>query len=163
VKSKSSSRKRQKAKNIKERDLYQKNYIHASEAFLSILLGKDKSSAAILSLKKAAPEITELLTQCSITIAGTGLAILLSVASKMATGTRTRYASTGLLSTSVGIGLFWLSWSVNRLRDTITSIFRSPSSMNLEEDEVSVRIQKNTNEFLFRAVTILAITALKFA
>ncbi|XP_062230719.1 uncharacterized protein LOC133928414 [Phragmites australis] len=162
VKSKSSSKKKQKGKNIKERDLYQKNYIHASEAFLSILLDKDKNSSTILSLKKSGPEITELLAQCSIGIAGTGLAILLSVVCKMATGMRTPFASAGLLSTSVGFGLFWLSWAVNRLRDTIASIFRSPSNMNFE-DEVAVRIQKSTNEVLFTAVTLLAITALKFA
>jgi hypothetical protein len=163
VKSKSSLKKKQKGKNIKERDLYQKNYVHASEAFLSILLDKDKSSSTILSLKKAGPEITELLTQCSITIAGTGLAIILSVVCKMTTGMRTPYAYTRLLSTSVGIGLFWLSWSVNGLRDTIASIFRSPSTMNLDEDEVAVRIQKNKNEIVFKAVTLLAITALKLA
>ncbi|KAL6607856.1 hypothetical protein ACP70R_040919 [Stipagrostis hirtigluma subsp. patula] len=163
VKSKSSSKKKQKGKNIKERDLYQKNYFHASEAFLSILLDKDKSSSTILSLKRAGPEISELLTQCSIGIAGAGLAILLSVVCKMAIGVRTPLASARLLSTSVGFGFFWLSWAVNGLRDTITSIFRSPSDINFEEDEVALRIQKNTNEILFRAMTLLAITALKFA
>ncbi|XP_062179611.1 uncharacterized protein LOC133884274 isoform X1 [Phragmites australis] len=163
VKSKSSSKKKQRGKNIKERDLYQNNYVHASEAFLSILLEKDKSTSTILSLKKAGPEITELLTQCSIGIAGTGLAILLSVVCKMAIGMRTPFAPAPLLSTSVGFGLFWLSWAVNGMRDTITSIFRSPSNMNFEEDEVAVRIQKSMNEILFRAVTLLAITALKFA
>jgi len=162
VKSKSSSKKKQRGKNIKERELYQRNYIHASEAFLSILLDKDKSSSTILSLKKAGPDITELLTQCSIGIAGTGLAVLLSVMCKMATGMRTPFASARLLSTSVGFGLFWLSWAVNGLRDTIASIFRSPSNMNIEEDEVAVRIQKSMNDILFRTVTILAITALKF-
>lgn len=148
---------------MKERDLYQKNYIHASEAFLSILLDKDQNSSTILSLKKAGPEITELLTQCSIGIAGTGLAILLSVVCKMAAGMRAPYATTRLLSTSVGFGFFWLSWAVNGLRDTIASISRSPSNMNLEEDEVALRIQKSKNEIIFRAVTLLAITALKFA
>ncbi|GJN36087.1 hypothetical protein PR202_gb24923 [Eleusine coracana subsp. coracana] len=163
VKSKSSSKKKQRGKNIKERNLYQKNYVHASEAFLSILLDKDRNSSTIISLKKAGPEITELLTQCSIGIAGTGLAILLSVVCKMATGMRTPYASTRLLSTSVGFGFFWLSWAVNRLRDTIVSISRSPGNMNLEEDEVAEKLQKSTNEILFRALTLLAITALKFA
>lgn len=162
VKSKS-LKKKQRGKNIKERDLYQKNYIHASEAFLSILLDKDKSSSTILSLKKAGPEITELLTQCSIGIAGTGLAILLSVMCKMDTGMRTPLASARLLSTSVGFGLFWLSWAVNGLRDTIVNIFRSPSNVNIEEDEVAARLQKSMNEILFRAITLLAITALKFA
>ncbi|CAL4903003.1 unnamed protein product [Urochloa decumbens] len=163
VKSKSSSKKKQRGKNIKERELYQRNYIHASEAFLSILLDKDKSNSTILSLKKAGPEITELLTQCSIGIAGTGLAILLSVMCKMATGMRTPFASARLLSTSVGFGFFWLSWAVNGLRDTIASIFRSPNNMNIEEDEVAVRIQKSMNEIVFRTMTLLAITALKFA
>ncbi|CAN6326653.1 unnamed protein product [Urochloa humidicola] len=163
VKLKSSSKKKHRGKNIKERELYQRNYIHASEAFLSILLDKDKSTSTILSLKKAGPEITELLTQCSIGIAGTGLAILLSVMCKMATGMRTPFASARLLSTSVGFGLFWLSWAVNGLHDTIASVFRSPSNMNIEEDEVAVRIQKSLNEIVFRTMTLLFITALKFA
>lgn len=161
--SKSLSKKKHKVKNIKERDSYQRNYIHASEVILSILLDKDRSSSTILSLKKAGPEITELLTQCSIGIAGTGLAILLSVMCKMSNGTRTPFASARLLSTSVGFGLFWLSWAVNGLRDTIASIFRSRSGMNIEDDEVAVKIEKSVNEILFRALTLLAITALKFA
>ncbi|PWZ43671.1 hypothetical protein Zm00014a_020135 [Zea mays] len=161
--SKSLSKKKHKVKNIKERDSYQRNYIHASEVILSILLDKDRSSSTILSLKKAGPEITELLTQCSIGIAGTGLAILLSVMCKMSNGMRTPFASARLLSTSVGFGLFWLSWAVNGLRDTIASIFRSRSGMNIEDDEVAVKIEKSVNEILFRALTLLAITALKFA
>ncbi|KAF0927987.1 hypothetical protein E2562_037075, partial [Oryza meyeriana var. granulata] len=96
VKSKSSSKKKQKSKNVKERDLYQKNYFHASEAFLSILLDKDKNTSTIQSLKKAGPEISELLTQCSIGIAGTGLAVLLSVVCKMATGMKSPIAATRL-------------------------------------------------------------------
>uniref|UniRef100_A0A0D9WCM8 Uncharacterized protein n=1 Tax=Leersia perrieri TaxID=77586 RepID=A0A0D9WCM8_9ORYZ len=161
--SKSSSKKKQKSKNIKERDLYQKNYFHASEAFLSMLLDKDNSNSTIHSLKKAGPEISELLTKCSIGIAGTGLAVLLSVVCKMATGMKSPIAATRLVNTGVGLGLFWLSWAVNRLRDTITGIFRSPSDMNLNDEEVAVRIQKSMNDILFRAVTILAITAFKFA
>ncbi|KAG8067136.1 hypothetical protein GUJ93_ZPchr0005g14318 [Zizania palustris] len=163
VKSRSLSKKKQKGKNIKERDLHQKNYFHASEAFLSILLDKDRSSSTILSLKKTGPEISELLTQCSIGIAGTGLAVLLSVVCKMAIGMKSPIAATRLVNTGVGLGLFWLSWAVNGLRDTITSIFRGPSDMNLDEEEVAVRIQKSMNDILFRGVTILAITALKFA
>jgi hypothetical protein len=162
-KSKSSSRKKQKSKNIKERDLYPKNYFHASEAFLSMLLDKDNSSSTIHSLKKAGPEISELLTKCSIGIAGTGLAVLLSVVCKMATGMKSPIAATRLVNTGVGLGLFWLSWAVNGLRDTITSIFRSPGDMNLKDEEVAVRIQKSMNDILFRAITILAITAFKFA
>lgn len=162
VKAKSPLKKKQKGKNTNERDMYQNNYFHASEAILSILLDKEKSSSTILSLKKAGPEISELLTQCSIGIAGTGLAVLLSVVCKIATGGRTPFATTRLLNTSVGLGLFWLSSAVNGLRDLITSIFRGPSDTNLE-DEVAVKIQRSTNDILFRAVTLLAITALKFA
>jgi hypothetical protein len=35
--------------------------------------------------------------------------------------------------------------------------------MNLEDDEVAVKIERSVNEILFRALTLLAITALKFA
>ncbi|XBJ07845.1 hypothetical protein VPH35_013298 [Triticum aestivum] len=161
VKAKSPSKKKQKGKTINERDMYQNNYFHASEAFFSILLDKDNSST-ILSLKKAGPEITELLTQCSIGIAGTGLAVLLSVVCKIAIGGRTPFAASRLLHTGVGFGLFWLSHAVNGLRDTITSVFRGPVDTKLE-DEVAVKIQRSMNDILFRAVSLLAITALRFA
>ncbi|KAM3400706.1 hypothetical protein ACQJBY_005513 [Aegilops geniculata] len=162
VKAKSPSKKKQKGKTINERDMYQNNYFHASEAFFSILLDKDRSSSTILSLKKAGPEITELLTQCSIGIAGTGLAVLLSVVCKVAIGGRTPFAATRLLHTGVGFGLFWLSHAVNGLRDTITSVFKGPVDTKLE-DEVAVKIQRSMNDILFRAVSLLAITALRFA
>ncbi|XP_047096345.1 uncharacterized protein LOC124708716 [Lolium rigidum] len=162
VKAKSQSKKKQKGKNINERDMLQKNYFQASEAILSILLDKNKDSLSILSLKKAGPEISELLTQCSIAIAGTGLAVLLSVVCKIAIGGRTPFAATRLLNTGVGFGLFWLSCAVNNLRDTITSIFRGPTDTSME-DEAAVRIQRSVNDILFRAVTLLAVTALKFA
>jgi len=162
VKAKSPLKKKQKGKNINERDMYQNNYFHASEAILSILMDKDRSSSTILSVKKAGPEISELLTQCSIGIAGTGLAVLLSVVCKIAIGGRTPFAATRLLHTGVGFGLFWLSSAVNGLRDTITSIFKGPIDTKLE-DEVTVRIQRSMNDIVFRAVTLLAITALRFA
>uniref|UniRef100_A0ACD5ZHQ3 Uncharacterized protein n=1 Tax=Avena sativa TaxID=4498 RepID=A0ACD5ZHQ3_AVESA len=162
VKAKSPLKKKQKGKNVNERDMYQKNYFHASEAILSILLNKNQNSSTMVSLRKAGPEISELLTQCSIGIAGAGLAVLLSVVCKIAIGGRTPFAATRLLNTGVGFGLFWLSYAVNGLRDTITSIFRGPADTNME-DEAAVRIQRNVNDILFRAVTLLAVAALKFA
>jgi len=162
VKAKSPSKKKQKGKTVNEHDMYQKNYFHASEAILSILLDKNRNSSTMVSLKKAAPEVSELLTQCSIGIAGAGLAVLLSVVCKIAIGGRTPFAATRLLNTGVGFGLFWLSCAVNGLRDTITSIFRGPTDANMEE-EAAVRIQRSVNDILFRAVSLLAVTALKFA
>ncbi|KAM0929308.1 hypothetical protein ACQ4PT_001732 [Festuca glaucescens] len=162
VKAKSQSKKKQKGKNINERDMHQKNYFQASEAILSILLDKNKNSSTIVSLKKAGPEISELLTQCSIGIAGSGLAVLLSVVCKIAIGGRTPFAATRLLNMGVAFGLFWLSCAVTNLRDTIASIFRGPTDTSME-DEAAVRIQRSVNDILFRAVTLLAVTALKFA
>jgi hypothetical protein len=162
VKAKPTLKKKQKGKNINERDMYQKNYFHASEAILSILLDKNKNSSTIVSLKTAGPEISELLTQCSIGIAGAGLAVLLSVVCKVAIGGRTPFAATRLLNTGVGFGFFWLSCAVNGLRDTITSIFKGPADTSMEA-EAAVRIQRSVNDILFRAVTLLAVSALKFA
>ena len=162
MKAKSPSKKKQKGKTVNERDMYQKNYFQASEAIMSILLDKNKSSSTIVSLKRAGPEISELLTQCSIGIAGTGLAILLSVVCKIAIGGRTPFAATRLLNTGVGFGLFWLSRAVNGLRDTITSICKGPTDANMEV-EAAVRIQRSVNDIVFRAVTLLVVAALKFA
>lgn len=157
------SLKKKPAKNgARERDLYEKNYFRACENLLSVVVDKKCGSMAILSLKKSAPEITQLLSQFSAGIAGTGLAIILSVACKTAIG-RMPLSSAKVLSTGLGIGFFCLSWAVNRLRETVSYISRSSNKLKLTEVEIIGMVDRSVNEVLFRALALVAIVLLRFA
>lgn len=153
-------KKKQNRKAGKERDLYHKNYFHACESLLSVILDK-KGKTAGLSLKKSGPEITQLLTHFSAGIAGTGLAVLLSVACKMASGRVT--FSTAFLNTSFGFGLFWLSWAVNGLQDTVSHLSKNSSKLKLKDEEIVGKVERSMKDILFRAAALMAVAVLRFA
>lgn len=126
-----------------------------------MILDKEGKTAS-LSLKKSGPEITQLLTHFSAGIAGTGLAVLLSVACKMANG-RVTFSTARLLNTSFGFGLFWLSWAVNRLRDTIIHFGKNSSKHKLEEEQIAGKVERSMKEILLRAAALMAVAVLRFA
>ncbi|KAL0916390.1 hypothetical protein M5K25_013897 [Dendrobium thyrsiflorum] len=162
MKPKPSSKKKQGKNAARDRDLYQTNYFRACEILLSVIVDKKNNSMVILSLKRSGPEITQLLSQFSAGIAGTGLAILLSVACKTATG-KVLPSSAKVLNTGLGIGFFWLSWAVNRLRESVSYISRSSNKLKLTEEEIIGRVDGSINEVLFRALALVAIVLLRFA
>lgn len=158
VKVKPTQKKNKKA--ARERDLYKKNYLHACESLLSLMVDKRQHrKTAILSLKKSGPKLPELLTQFSVGIAGTGLAVLLSVICKLACG-RVPFCA---FNTGFGFGLFWLSWGVNKLRDTIVSINKNAGKLELKDEDIIQKVDKNLREVYFRAVALLAVAVLRFA
>ncbi|KAJ4955483.1 hypothetical protein NE237_012266 [Protea cynaroides] len=161
-KQKSSPRKRHNKKTGKARDLYKKNYFHACESLLTLILEKRQGKTAILSLKKSGPELPQLLNQFSAGIAGTGLAIIFSVVCKVVGG-RVPFGASKILNTGVGFGLVWLSWALNRFRDTIIYISKNSSKLGSKEDEMMRRVDKSMNQIFFRAATIMAMTVLRFA
>ncbi|XP_031279940.1 uncharacterized protein LOC116138372 [Pistacia vera] len=147
----------------KERDLYRRSYFHACESLLSLMMNKRQNGkTAILSLKKSGPELPELLTHFSAGIAGTGLAVLFSVICKVACG-RVPFCSSKVLNTGLAFGLVWLSWAVNRLRDTVMLISKNGSKMELKEEEIMRRVEKSINEIYFRAATLIAVILLRVA
>lgn len=143
--------------------MYKNNYFHACESLLSLMVNKryDRKTA-ILSLKKSGPELPELLTQFSVGIAGTGLAVLFSVLSKLACG-RVTFGGSKLLSTGFAFGLVWLSWAVNKLRDTIVYVSKNAGKLSLNEEEMMRRVDKSVNSIYFRAATLMAVAVLRFA
>ncbi|XP_042476679.1 uncharacterized protein LOC122058193 isoform X2 [Macadamia integrifolia] len=161
-KQKSSPRKRHNKKSGRGRDLYRKNYLHACEILLTLILEKRRGKNVILSLKKSGPELAELLNQFSAGIAGTGLAVIFSVVCKVVGG-RATFCASKLLNSGIGFGLVWLSWSVNRLRDTIIHISKNSSKLGSKEDQMMRRVDRSMNEIFFRAATIMAVTVLRFA
>ncbi|GFZ04676.1 hypothetical protein Acr_17g0002480 [Actinidia rufa] len=157
------SPKRKSSKKARERDLYGKNYFHACESLLSIMLDKKcNGKTAILSLKKSCPELPDLLMQFSASIAGTGLAVLFSVVYKVAYS-RVPFCASKLLNTGIGFGLVWLSWAVSRLRDTVVYIGKNSGKLNLKEEEMTRKLDRCVNEIYFRAATLMAIAVLRLA
>ncbi|RDX92915.1 hypothetical protein CR513_24892 [Mucuna pruriens] len=158
VKVKPSQKKNKKV--ARERDLFKKNYLHACESLLSLMVDKRQHrKTAILSLKKSGPELPELLTQFSAGIAGTGLAVLLSVICKLACG-RVPFCA---FNTGFGFGLVWLSWSVNKLRDTIVGISKNAGKLALKDEEMIQKVDRSLKEIYFRAAALLAVAVLRLA
>lgn len=156
------SRKKNSRKVSRERDLFKRNYFHACESLLSILVDKRRQGkTAVLSLKKAGPELPELLNQFSAGIAGTGIAVLFSIIYKVACG-RVPFCASKLLSTGFGFGLVWLSWSVNRLRDTVIYIGKNTGKLSSNEDEMVKKVDKSVHEIYLRAATLMAVAMLRF-
>ncbi|XP_030443273.1 uncharacterized protein LOC115665539 isoform X2 [Syzygium oleosum] len=156
------SRKKSSRKVSRERDLFKRNYFHACESLLSILVDKRRQGkTAVLSLKKAGPELPELLNQFSAGIAGTGIAVLFSIICKVACG-RVPLCASKLLSTGFGFGLVWLSCSVNRLRDTVVYIGKNTGKLSSNEDEMVKKVDKSVHEIYFRAATLMAVAMLRF-
>jgi hypothetical protein len=144
IKVKPSPKKKNSRKAGRERDMYKKNYFHACESLLSLMVNKRRHrKGAILSLKKSGPELPELLTQ-------------------LACG-RVLFCASRLSSTGVGFGLVWLSWAVNKLRDTVVYINKNAGKQGLKEEEMVKRVDKSVNEVYFRAAALMAVAVLKFA
>ncbi|KAI4301294.1 hypothetical protein L6164_034586 [Bauhinia variegata] len=147
----------------RERDLYKKNYLHACESLMSLIVDKkQRRKTAFLTLKKSGPELPELLTQFSAGIAGTGLAVLLSVICKVACG-RVPFCASKLLNTGFGFGLVWLSGAVNRLRDTVVDISKNAGKLALKDEEMIQKLDKSINAIYFRAAALLAVALLRLA
>ncbi|KAK3041399.1 hypothetical protein RJ639_000376, partial [Escallonia herrerae] len=162
AKNKPSLKKKNNRKACKERDLYRKNYFQTCESLLSIMVDKNRNGkTAILALKKSGPELPQLLTQCSASIAGTGLALLFSVVLKVGSG-RVPFCASKLLNTGLAFGLVWLSWAVNRLRDTIAYISKN-SGKSLKDEEMMKNVDRSLKEIYFRAGTLMAVVVLRLA
>ncbi|KAK4732160.1 hypothetical protein R3W88_025148 [Solanum pinnatisectum] len=148
---------------VRESEIYRNNYLHACESLLSIIVDKKRhGKTAILSLKKSGPQLPHFLTTFSATIAGTGIAVLFSIACRLACG-RIVFSAPRLLNTGLGLGLIWLSWAVNNLRDTVVVINRSPGKLDMIEDDMMNNLDKNVKEIYFRAATLVAVVVLRLA
>ncbi|KAM7501321.1 hypothetical protein LguiB_000225 [Lonicera macranthoides] len=150
-------------KACKEKDLQRQNYLYACESLLSIIADKNRNGkTAVLALKKSGPELPQLLTQCSASIAGTGLALLFSVVCKVGPG-RVPFCASKLMNTGLGLGLVWLSWAVNRLRDTIVNISKNSGKWGLKEKEIMKNVDTSVKEIVFRVAALMAVMVLRLA
>ncbi|KAJ6841925.1 uncharacterized protein M6B38_303680 [Iris pallida] len=147
----------------RERDMYSKNYFRACESLLNAYLDKKGDRAVILSLKNSGPELAEVLHQLSAGIAGTGLAVLLSVACKSVNGRALSLSSAKLFNVGFGFGLFWLSWAVKRLQDTVGNFCKKSNRGKGWNGEVTItrEVERRVNDVLFRAAALMAVALLR--
>ncbi|KAI3875347.1 hypothetical protein MKX03_027441 [Papaver bracteatum] len=140
-----------------------RNDLQACESLLSLILGKRQGKTAIQSLKNSAPELSQLLTQFSASIAGTGLVVLLYVVFKVFLG-RLPFCTSKMLNTGFGFGLVWLSWAVNQLRESVISISKNPNNkFGLQDVNLMKKVDRSVNEIFFRAAMVMAVAVLKIA
>ena len=163
---KPSPKKQNTKRKAKERDLYKRNHLHAYESLLSLMIGNDHQNkqTTILTLQRSCGELSELLTQFSITAAGTGMAVLFSVVCSIASR-RVPFCANKFFDTGLGFSLVILSWAVNRLREVIVHVNRKANKpcSSLKGDEIMNSVERSIKEVYFRAATVLAVFALRFA
>ena len=145
------------------RDSYSSSSLHACESLLSVIMDrKQPGGNTILSLKKSGPQLPRLLTQFSASIAGTGIAVVLSVLCRAAYN-QLPFCASKILSTGLGLGLVWLAWAVNRLRDTVVSISKTSSKGYVKEEEMVSALDRNLKDIYFRVIALVVVVALKVA
>ncbi|KAF3545139.1 hypothetical protein DY000_02003250 [Brassica cretica] len=163
---KPSPKKQNTKRKAKEGDLYKRNHLHAYESLLSLMIGNDHQNkqTTILTLQRSCGELSELLTQFSITAAGTGMAVLFSVVCSIASR-RVPFCANKFFDTGLGFSLVILSWAVNRLREVIVHVNRKANKpcSSLKGDEIMNSVERSIKEVYFRAATVLAVFALRFA
>ena len=159
----SSPNKKSNQKTGKKRELPRKSNFHSCEALLSIIFNKRRhEKTAILELKRSTPELTPLLTQLSATIAGTGIALVFSVLYKVANSS-VPFCTSKLLNTALGLGLVWLSWAVNRMRDTIIHISRNSRKLVAKEEEALKNLDTSVKQVYHRAATLMVLMIIRLA
>ncbi|CAA7047102.1 unnamed protein product [Microthlaspi erraticum] len=163
---KPSPRKQNTKRKAKQSDLYRRNHLHAYESLLSLMIGSDPQDkhTTVLSLQRSCGEISELLTQFSITAAGTGMAVLFSVVCGLASRS-VPFCANKFFDTGLGFSLVILSWAVIRLREVIVSVNRKANKQcsSLKDGEIMNSVERSIKEVYFRAATVIAVFALRFA
>ncbi|VVB07063.1 unnamed protein product [Arabis nemorensis] len=161
-----SPRKNNTKRKAKESDLYKRNHLHAYESLLSLMIGNDHQhkQTTVLSLQRSCGELSELLTQFSISVAGTGIAVLFSVACSLASS-QIPFCANKFFDTGLGFSLIILSWAVNRLREVIVNVNKKANKpcSSLKGEEIINNVEKSIKEVYFRAATVIAVFALRFA
>lgn len=165
-------RKKEKTKSGRKRKdnidntFYTDNCSHICESLLSVFLIKNQNESALHSLKKYGHKFPGVLMQLSSAIAGTGLAVLFSVVwnhTGLTAGRMSLSAANTILNTGFGVGLVWLSLSINKLRDTIINIRKNMTRQKLKDDEMTTRVEKSVNEVFLRAAAVMVLVAFRFA
>ncbi|XP_047942208.1 uncharacterized protein LOC125189067 isoform X2 [Salvia hispanica] len=160
---KTSQKRKASPKTMKERDIPSNSYLYACESLLSIIVNrKQQGRNAIASLKKSGPQLNDLLTGFSASIAGTGVAVVLGVVCRVLCN-QVPFCASKLLSTGFGLGLVWLSSAVNRLKNTVISISKSSGKLGAHEEEMMDQLDRNLKDVWFRVAAVMTVAVLQLA
>lgn len=161
VRRKAPEKKKSPTRTIKERG---KSYVHMCEILLSILVNKEQrqSKNIIHSLKKSSPQLPEMLTQCSATIAGAGIAVILSVLCRVACN-RVPFCASKILSTGLGLGIISLSRAVHKLGDTVVTVSKISGKMREKEEEMMNCLERNMKDIYYRGAALMVVAVLMVA
>lgn len=158
VREKAPQKKKIRTKTNKERDT---SYVHACEILLSILVNKNQPGRnALQSLKKSSPELPQLLTRFSASIAGTGIAVILAVVCRVACSS-VPFCASKILSMGFGLGLLSLSWAVHNLRDTVISIGKTSGKLGANDEKMMDLLEINLKDIYFRVVALMVVAVLR--
>ncbi|KAL1559687.1 hypothetical protein AAHA92_10001 [Salvia divinorum] len=163
VMAKTSQKRKASPKTMKERDISCNSFLYACESLLSIIVDrKQQGRNAIVSLKKFGPQLNDLLTGFSASIAGTGVAIVLGVVCRVMCN-QVPFCTSRFLSTGLGLGLVWLSSAVNKLRNTVISISKSSGKLGAHEEEMLDRLDRNLKDVWLRVAAVMTVAVLQLA
>ncbi|XP_048138614.1 uncharacterized protein LOC115728278 [Rhodamnia argentea] len=88
-------------------------------------------------------------------------ASLFSVICKVAHGS-VPFCPSKLLRTGFGFGPVWLSWAVNRPRDTVIYIGDNAGKLSLNEDVMVKKVHKSVREIHFGAATLIGLNMARY-
>ncbi|KAH9322750.1 hypothetical protein KI387_017389 [Taxus chinensis] len=160
LKPKHRARKKNKKLVKQKRDIFEKSRFQHYEYMLSVLLNRDSATLSVIQLKKSnQKELTVLLNQISVGLAGSGLGITLFAASKML-AVNACFDRRKLMNIMFGIGLLWLSAGVQNLREVVLSITEISDKFKLKERKIVSQMKRELTGVFFKTFTLIAFSML---
>ncbi|CAA7039448.1 unnamed protein product [Microthlaspi erraticum] len=141
-----------------ENDHYRRYTLHPCEILLSLMFSNEEHRQITMrSLRKSGGDLSEFLTQLSVSFAGTGLAVFLSVACCFASRRLLFWADKvfdsgqGLFDSGLGLSLVLLSWAVTRLKKAIVLVSRRKG---IKYAESANRVERRIKDVYFGAAMV---------
>lgn len=162
LKQKHHTKKKSKGSVNKGRDVFKRNQFQHYEVMLSVLFSKDFAASSVLELSKSSrEELLILLNKLAVTLAGSGLGIVLYVAAKIFS-VNALFDSRKLMNIVFGLGLIWLSAGVKNLRDTFFSVTGINEKLKPKQRRNVSILKRELSHVFFKAFTLMAISVLRF-
>jgi len=162
LKLKHHKKKKSKGSVNKGRDIFKRNQFQHYEVMLSVLFTKDFAASSGLELTKSSrEEFLMLLNQLAVTLAGSGLGIMLCVAAKTFS-VNALFDSRKLMNIVSGLGLIWLSAGVKNLRDAFFSVTGINEKIRPKQRRNVSILKKELSHVCFKVFTLMAISVLRF-
>lgn len=162
LKLKHHTKKKSKGSFHKGRDVFKRSQFQHYEVMLSVLFSKDFSASSFLELTKSSrEELFIVLNKLTVTLAGSGLGIMLYVAAKMCS-VNALFDGRKLMNIVLGLGLIWLSAGVKNLRDAFISVTGMNEKLRPKQRRNVSILKREMSHVFFKAFTLMAFSVLRF-